>query len=175
MSEKLTISALAKRAGVSSKTLRYWESLGILPRAARSHTGYRLFDSESLRYITFIQKSKALGLSLAEMREVLLLARRGHCPCPEVIEWTEQRIQSLEKQVAALSALLARLKRARREWSRPARRNPACGNVCGLIVELPEAKFLQGGKSDAKTLAGTYRSNGGNGAYHAARSGVHCS
>ncbi|MGH9342974.1 MAG: MerR family DNA-binding transcriptional regulator, partial [Terriglobia bacterium] len=46
MRETLTVTALAKRTGVSSKTIRYWESLGLLPRAARTHTGYRLFDPE---------------------------------------------------------------------------------------------------------------------------------
>ncbi len=89
MREALTISRLARRSGVPPKTLRYWESLGLLPRAARTHTGYRLFDSEALRYIAFVRKSKSIGLTLAEMREVLRLARSGRCPCSKVVAWTE--------------------------------------------------------------------------------------
>ncbi|HEV2177978.1 MAG TPA: MerR family transcriptional regulator [Terriglobia bacterium] len=160
MGDTLTVSALARRAGVTSKTLRYWERRGLLPRAARSHTGYRLFDRESLRYVAFIQKSKAIGLTLAEMREILRLARSGHCPCPEVIEWTERKIGSLEEQVRSLSALLHRLKRIRRQWSGASCPPDRCGNVCQLIEELPEAKPLKGGKPDAKTVAVTSRRSG---------------
>jgi DNA-binding transcriptional MerR regulator len=174
MQEALTISKLAKRAGVSSKTLRYWEGLGLLPRAARTHTGYRLFDSESLRYVAFIQKSKAIGLTLAEMLEVLRLARRGRCPCPEVIQWTEQKVKSLEGQIEALSTLLRRLKRIRRRWSERSCPPDQCGEVCQLIEELPEAKPLKGGKSDAKTVAGTFRGAGDTCCDRVAGSGKGC-
>lgn len=43
MRKALSVSALAKSAGVTTKTLRYWEGLGLLPRANRTHTGYRVF------------------------------------------------------------------------------------------------------------------------------------
>lgn len=167
MRETLTILALSKRAGVSSKTLRYWESLGLLPRAARSHTGYRLFDPESLRYIGFIKKSKALGLTLAEMREILRLARTGRCPCPEVIEWADGKIKSLEEQIKSLSGLLDRLQQIRGRW--PDERCPPdqCSQVCSLIEELPEAKIFERRRTDAKNLAGTVSRAGnacGNGA-----------
>lgn len=77
MHDALTISVFAKRSGVPSKTIRYWEGLGLLPKAARSHTGYRVFDPAALRYVSFVQKSKAIGLTLAEMQEVLHLTRSG--------------------------------------------------------------------------------------------------
>ncbi len=160
MQETLTISALARRAGVSSKTLRYWERRGLLPRAARSHTGYRLFDSGSLQYVTFIQKSKGIGLTLAEMQEILRLARSGHCPCPEVIDWTNRKIGSLEEQIHSLSALLHRLKRIRRQWSQSSCPPGECGDVCRLIAELPEAKSVKGGKTHAKIVAGFVRGPG---------------
>ena len=149
MRDALTISAFAKRSGVPSKTIRYWESLGLLPRAARSHTGYRVFDPDALRYVTFIQKSKAIGLTLAEMQEVLHLARRGRCPCPEVFGWTQAKAKSLTEQICELSALLLRLKRIEREWKRCSCKGGDCGEVCSLIAGLPECKSL-GGKNNAK-------------------------
>jgi MerR family copper efflux transcriptional regulator len=152
MREALTISGVAKRSGVPPKTLRYWESLGLLPKAARTHTGYRSFDSETLRYIAFIRKSKSIGLTLAEMREILRLARTGHCPCPEVVTWTQQKAKSIEAEIRALSALLQRLKRIRRGWANDACKRNACGEVCYLIAELPESKSFEGGKRNAKTL-----------------------
>jgi DNA-binding transcriptional MerR regulator len=157
MRDTLTISALAKRSGVPSKTIRYWEGLGLLPQAARSHTGYRVFDSESLRYVAFIRKSKAIGLTLAEMREVLRLARAGHCPCPQVVHWTAARAHAIESQIRELSALLRRLKRIRRQWSSESCSRGKCGQVCYLVQELPECKSNEGGKNGKFFDAGRCR------------------
>jgi MerR family copper efflux transcriptional regulator len=49
MRQALSISALAKSTGVTSKTLRHWERVGLLPKAARTHTGYRIFAPEVMR------------------------------------------------------------------------------------------------------------------------------
>ncbi len=148
MGDALTISAFAKRSGVPSKTIRYWESLGLLPKAARSHTGYRVFDPAALRYVAFIQRSKAIGLTLAEMQEILHLARSGRCPCPDVFSWTQARAKSVADQIRELSALLQRLKRIEREWKRCSCSSGECGEVCSLIAGLPECKSA-GGKSNA--------------------------
>ncbi len=152
MPDAFTISAFAKQSGVPSKTIRFWEGLGLLPKAARSHTGYRVFDPDALRYVAFIQRSKAIGLTLAEMQELLHLARTGHCPCPEVVGWTQARAKSIADQIRELSALLLRLKRIQREWKRcscSSGDREDCGEVCGLIAGLPEGKSL-GGKSHEK-------------------------
>ncbi len=69
--EGLRISALAKKTGVRSTTLRYWEQLGRLPRAGHAHTGYRLSGDGAVQYVEFIRKSKTMGLSLRPMKRVL--------------------------------------------------------------------------------------------------------
>jgi MerR family transcriptional regulator, copper efflux regulator len=158
MHDALTISAFAKRSGVPSKTIRYWEGLGLLPKAARSHTGYRVFDPAALRYVTFIQRSKAIGLTLAEMQEILHLARSGHCPCPDVFNWTQAKAKSVAEQIRELSALLKRLKRIEREWKRCSCEGDNCGGVCSLIAGLPECKSA-GGKSNAKNQTGCCSDN----------------
>jgi MerR family transcriptional regulator, copper efflux regulator len=149
MRDALTISAFAKRSGVPSKTIRYWEGLGLLPKAARSHTGYRVFDPAALRYVAFIENSKAIGLTLGEMQEILHLARSGHCPCPQVFGWTQAKAKSVAEQIRELSALLLRLKRIEREWKRCSCSRGDCGEVCSLIADLPECKSA-GGKNNAK-------------------------
>ncbi|HKF51273.1 MAG TPA: MerR family transcriptional regulator [Candidatus Acidoferrales bacterium] len=158
MRDALTISAFAKRSGVPSKTIRYWEGLGLLPKAARSHTGYRVFDPSALRYVAFVQKSKAIGLTLAEMQEVLHLARAGRCPCPEVFDWTQAKAKSVAEQIRELSALLKRLKRIEREWKRCSCEGDNCGQVCSLIAGLPECKSA-GGKSNGKNQPGCCSDN----------------
>lgn len=155
MRQGLTISALAKQCGVPSKTLRFWESRGLLPRAARTHTGYRVFGPESLRYVAFVRKSKAIGLTLVEIGEILRLARTGHCPCPEVVRWTAERTKSVEEQIQSLTLLLRRLKRIRRQWSQQSRSRGKCGEICYLVESLPEFENPKGEKRYEKTLAHT--------------------
>ena len=75
--EKLTTSALAERTGIPSKTLRYWENLDLLPKAARSHTGNQLFEPENIRQVEFVQKARSIGLTLAKVASVLQLALKG--------------------------------------------------------------------------------------------------
>lgn len=161
MREMLSISALAKQTGVSSKTLRYWESRGLLPQAARSHTGYRLFGPESVQYVAFIQKSKSIGLTLAEATRVLELARNGRSPCPEVVEWLGQKAESLRQQIKLLSALYRRLERLRRRWSRELPCPLDSGEMCCLIEGLPAVEFSKGGNQNAKTLVASVRRVGG--------------
>lgn len=80
MQRALTISELAKTAGVTTRTLRHWERLGLLPKAARTHTGYRVFDPHATHYVDFIWKAKTVGLTLKEAKELLELATQGQEP-----------------------------------------------------------------------------------------------
>jgi DNA-binding transcriptional MerR regulator len=150
MQRAFSISKLAKGAGVTSKTLRHWEHLGLLPKATRTHTGYRVFDSQVTHYINFIQKSKTVGLTLKETKRVLELARKGKNPCPQVVEWVDEKVIAVEQQIRTLKALQKRLSEFRQMCStssvmtcfRP-------GEMCCLIEGLPNPK---NGGSHAKAV-----------------------
>src|SRR6266436_7622276 len=73
MTEAITITSLSRKTGVSTKALRYWESLGLLPETSRTHSGYRLFSKGMIRYVQFIRESKGLGLILKEIRGAMEL------------------------------------------------------------------------------------------------------
>lgn len=160
MSEQQTISALAKHTGVPSKTLRYWESLGLLKPAGRTHTGYRLFDAECFRIVEFIKKAKTIGLTLREISKVFVLSRSGRNPCPEVLRWTKRRLEGLERQIQMLVAFRGQLQQYHRRWSRnfPCPRVDA--EICCLIENLPSPERPQKGGNDAKTVATTRRRRG---------------
>lgn len=72
MEGRLTIGRLATEAGVPADTIRYYESVGLLPPPARSEAGYRLYPRAELRRLRLIRRAKLLGLSLAECES---------CPC----------------------------------------------------------------------------------------------
>ncbi|MCG6413161.1 MerR family transcriptional regulator, partial [Vibrio fluvialis] len=65
------IGELAKRCGVSTDTLRFYEKNALISPAGRSDSGYRLYDEENQKQVSFILKAKELGLSLEEIKELL--------------------------------------------------------------------------------------------------------
>lgn len=146
--EPLTIRQVATRTGVSSKTLRYWENMGLIPKAARNYHGYRLFHHDVVQRIGFIQKAKSLGFTLAEIRTLFDIAKRRGTACPDVLHWTEQKIQLLERQISLLSQLRNRLKAYQKEWNRNKRRScPPLSDseVCCLIEAIPPILPKKGG------------------------------
>lgn len=138
--EFLSITALARKTGVSSKALRYWERLGLLPKAARSPAGYRRFSSETAAYVKFVSRSKAMGLTLQQMRAVLKLARTGCSPCVKVETWIEQRIRDLETEIQSLSRLRRSLKKVLECQPRVTPQSEQPKECCSLLVGLPEPR-----------------------------------
>ncbi|MGH8278196.1 MAG: MerR family DNA-binding transcriptional regulator [Gammaproteobacteria bacterium] len=143
MDEFLTITALAKKTGVSSKALRYWETLGLLPKAPRSHSGYRRFPAAAVGYVEFVKRSKDMGLRLRQMRAVLRLARKGRSPCVEVEAFIEDRISELDEQIRSLSQLRQSLTAIQKCCADAACSEDHLKECCSLLVGLPEAHFFK--------------------------------
>ncbi len=124
------IGELARAAGVSRDTLRYYERLGLLPRAHRSGGGYRLFDRSAADRIAFIRKAQALGLTLEEVREVLHIAADGTAPCKHVRAALSARLSEVDTRIQELRSLRSTLARALAR----SRSLPVAGTcVCGII------------------------------------------
>ena len=75
MDTELRIGEIAKRAGVSIDTLRYYERLKLLPRPRRSSGGFRLFAPEHIERVQFIKRAQELGFSLEEIKGRLVVPR----------------------------------------------------------------------------------------------------
>ena len=67
----MRIGELTERSGVPSTALRYYEQTGLLPAPSRTSAGYRVYDTEVLPRLRFIRSAQAVGLSLADIREIL--------------------------------------------------------------------------------------------------------
>ncbi len=70
----MTRSELARRAGVKPSAVRYYERVGVLPEAARTAAGYRVYTTEDVERLRFVQRAQALGFTLAEITDLLALA-----------------------------------------------------------------------------------------------------
>lgn len=101
----MRIGELAKRTGVSAKTIRYYETIGLLPRALRTQSGYRSYGDEAQARLDFIKKAKDLELTLADIREILSVRDHGASPCPYVLQVVDRKIDELDRRLSGLQAL----------------------------------------------------------------------
>ncbi|MGC8507214.1 MAG: heavy metal-responsive transcriptional regulator [Thiomonas sp.] len=111
---RLTIGALAQRAGLGAETLRYYERLGLLAPVRRTASGYRLYDPSALDRLDFIRRAQALGFSLAQIGELLDLHARPEADMGTVRAVVAQRLAEIDAKIgdlrrmrAGLEALLA--------------------------------------------------------------------
>lgn len=77
----MRIGELAARLGLNTRTIRYYESIALLPEPERTASGYRTYDEADVERLAFIKSAQRLGLALDEIREVLALRERGVTPC----------------------------------------------------------------------------------------------
>lgn len=107
------IGHLAAQSGVSAKTIRYYESVGLLPpppRAANNYRQYRATDVERLR---FIASARSLGLTISAIAEILAAREHGIALCDRVLGTLDTRLITLDQHIADLLALREDLHRIR--------------------------------------------------------------
>ena len=140
MSGTLKIGELAKRSGATTKTIRYYELLGLLHEPQRTDSGYRLYYEEDVERLTFIRKAKSLGFSLSDIGETLTLYDSQQAPCIHVLALLDRKIQEIDQLVGELQELQEELKRLREE-SAPRVKQAADGSpICGIIEQDIHAK-----------------------------------
>ena len=103
MSALMTIGEVAKRAGLPQSTIRYYESLSLLPAPIRA-SGQRRYDASVLERLAIIRFAKYVGFSLAEVAALL----RGTITRPPTDRWRRMahaKISDLENAIARASAL----------------------------------------------------------------------
>ncbi len=107
--ELLKIGELKTRSGISVKTIRYYEELGLIEAAGRTEGGFRLFTTETIARLAFIKRAQSLGLSLQEIGEILQIHDRGKLPCQEVKHKLQAKVLEIEQRIAELQILKTQL------------------------------------------------------------------
>jgi DNA-binding transcriptional MerR regulator len=119
---QLTVKDLARQAGVSPHTVRYYDRVGLLPTPPRSPSGYRLYTPEGVERLRFIRGAKHLGLRLQDIAQLLEVMDRGQCPCGHTEALLRGRLAEIDEEIAGLARLrdeLARLLETHPATTRP--------------------------------------------------------
>ncbi len=103
------IGELARRTGLNPKTIRYYEGVGLLPPPARTGSGYRTYSEETATRLDFIRAAKDFGLTLGEIREILVVRDRNEAPCPYVLGLVRDKLADLQDRIRRLQLLSADL------------------------------------------------------------------
>ncbi|WP_454442578.1 Cu(I)-responsive transcriptional regulator [Vibrio bathopelagicus] len=106
----LNISQVSKQTGLTSKTIRYYESIGLISTPPRSENGYRFFTKAIVDELGFVAKAKEAGFNLEETKQLLDLQRDENRASGEVKDLTLQKIEEIELRVERLNSMLDTLK-----------------------------------------------------------------
>lgn len=133
-----TVKQVAERVGMPSRTVRYYDRIGLVRADERSEAGYRLYSEEDEGRLLFIRRAKRLGFSLDEIRG-LLAAAEGGCgtTVPELDRLLERKLDEIDDKIAELVAFRDRLV----EYRAGKRLERACcgsGAFCGCLDDVPE-------------------------------------
>lgn len=115
-----------------------------MPRAARTARGYRLYDGSDEARLRFILKAKAIGLTLAEVRDIVAVQAGGAPPCAYVLTLLDRKVAEIDRKLAALAEMRAELVTLRAE---AADTMTTHAEVCGIIESHDPRALKRGGES----------------------------
>jgi MerR family copper efflux transcriptional regulator len=105
----MKIGQLADQTGLSTKAIRYYEDIGVLPEPERAANGYRSYTTDTAERISFIRDAQSAGLSLVEIQMILDLRDSGESTCGHVIGSLEGQLAEVDRQMADLERTRDRL------------------------------------------------------------------
>jgi len=98
----MKILEFAQLTGLSTKTIRYYESIGILSAPRRAPNGYREYSEQDLERARFVAGIRSLDLSLDEIEEILAMRDRREAPCRTLLDLIEQKADQIEERIRLL-------------------------------------------------------------------------
>lgn len=101
----LRIGALAERAGTNAPTIRYYEDIGLLPRAHRQLGGQRSYDTDDVKRLTFIRRCREFGFSVEQVRSLVALMQDRQRDCLEARDLAQEHLAAVRVKRRELQSL----------------------------------------------------------------------
>lgn len=125
MTDALQIGEVAERTSVSVDTIRHYERLGLLPKAARTNTGYRQFPLSAVDRVKLVRHALQFGFSLREVAGFLRVRASGGTPCRDVRAAAERILTAVDQRIAELTVARKDMVQTLRSWDSRLARTPA--------------------------------------------------
>jgi Cu(I)-responsive transcriptional regulator len=106
----MNIGEAAKVSGVNAKLIRHYESIGIIPKASRTESGYRTYTEPDVHILTFVKRARGLGFSMKEIKKLVGLWRNKSRASSEVKSLAMKHVEEMEQKVAELQEMVKTLK-----------------------------------------------------------------
>lgn len=113
----MRIGELAKQSGCSVETIRYYEQVRLLPTVERSLNGYRHYSDSHRKWLLLILKSRALGFTQDQVRQLTELASSENINCQQVHAVVMEHLAEVEAKQRELAAMEIALKRLAKKCS----------------------------------------------------------
>ena len=101
----MQIGTVAEKSGISAKAIRYYESVGLIQAASRSHSGYRVYGERDLRTLRFIQRARGLGFSVEEVGDLLALWQDTDRHSAQVKALARLHVGDIDRKIAELGGM----------------------------------------------------------------------
>jgi DNA-binding transcriptional MerR regulator len=133
----LRAGEVARLAGVSKDTLRFYEKRGLLPRPGRQANNYRAYPAGTVERVAWIRRVLAAGFTIDELARILAERDRGGVPCRSVRELGAAKLAEVEARLSELTALRDGLTEILADWDRRLA-TALPGTRAGLLDALKE-------------------------------------
>lgn len=101
----MQIKTLAEKTGLSAKTIRYYESVGLMPPPKRGENNYRIYDESAVERLRFIASARRLDIPLRDIAEILAARDDGIAPCDRVLTALDKQLADIDRRIADMLAL----------------------------------------------------------------------
>ena len=102
---QMNIGEAARHSGVSAKMIRHYEGIGLISKAARTHSGYRTYSANDVHTLRFVRQARNLGFSIKQIEQLLGLWRNQRRPSSKVKALALEHIDELDGRIAELEAM----------------------------------------------------------------------
>lgn len=105
----MKVGELAREAGINLETMRYYEKIGLMPRPKRQESRYRYYDESDLARVRFIVRSKELGFTLKETKELLSMRIDSETKCEAMKELALRKVADIWTRIKDLESIASHL------------------------------------------------------------------